>query len=56
MFTVVNYNHYSPPRNFCFDDNCWNYDPIRYDPKLDSYKESLWDTFLPCIYGKAISS
>ena len=38
ILSIVNYNHYSPPDGFCFDDNCHDrYDPIRADKRLEDY-------------------
>ena len=40
ILSIVNYNHYSPPDGFCFDDNCHDrYDPIRADKRLEDYKK-----------------
>ena len=36
IFTHVNYFHYSPPPQFCFDTNCRD-EPIKDDPTLEDY-------------------
>lgn len=36
IFTHVNYFHYSPPPQFCFDPNCRD-EPIKDDPTLEDY-------------------
>ena len=36
IFTHVNYFHYSPPPQFCFDPNCRD-EPIKDNPDLEGY-------------------